>query len=333
MFSICICNCICKNSMKKLNNFYCFILKTTTTQTTMTLKTLIQPYFKSQTVVFLPEREMLLNSSTFIIQIPANLYIDSNNIRNLFEIQFPLGVINNIEQLVNLDSKNSIYQYVYLITFKHVFRKETHFTTVFESLLINGCYDISILLNQVICNIRIFYDNSIERLMRNRYQHLSKKRTKSVDYNDYHVAEEYPILQSPTNPIVCNDATFAFAPPSDSIKPDTTSIDTKLEQLKTEILEQVKKELQQNYEQHESITERDIDLLEKQNFELQKDLKATKAELNEIKDQFKWMQKLLYNKITETKYDLRQDFKAYFDDVISKTSLSRNSDSRSSRRR
>jgi hypothetical protein len=309
----------------------------------MTLKTLIQPYFKSQTVVFLPEREMLLNSSTFVIQIPANLYIDSNNIRNLFEIQFPLGVINNIEQLVNLDSKNSIYQYIYLITFKHVFRKEALFATVFESLLINGCYDISIVLNQVLCNIRIFYDNSIERVMRNRYQHQSKKRTQSADYTDYqNYSEEYPILQTPTNSILANSTTFAIAPPSDTIDTtiDTTtdsatsSIDSKLDQLKTEILEQFKKELHQNYEQHESITEKDIDFLEKQNYELQKDLKATKTELDELKDTVKWMQKLLYNKITETKYDLRQDFKAYFDDVISKTTLSRNSNiCRSERRR
>jgi hypothetical protein len=282
---------------------------------------------------------MLLNSSTFVIQIPANLYIDSNNIRNLFEIQFPLGVINNIEQLVNLDSKNSIYQYIYLITFKHVFRKEALFATVFESLLINGCYDISIVLNQVLCNIRIFYDNSIERVMRNRYQHQSKKRTQSADYTDYqNYSEEYPILQTPTNSILANSTTFAIAPPSDTIDTTTdsatSSIDSKLDQLKTEILEQFKKELHQNYEEHESITEKDIDFLEKQNYELQKDLKATKTELDELKDTVKWMQKLLYNKITETKYDLRQDFKAYFDDVISKTTLSRNSDiCRSERRR
>ena len=315
----------------------------------MSLKSLIQPYFKSQTVVFLPEREMLLNSSTFVIQIPVNLYVDSNNIRNLFEIQFPFGVIETIEQLVNLDSKNSIYQYIYIVTFKHVFRKEPNFATVFESLLINGCYDISILINQVVCKIRIFYDNSIERVMRNRYKHQLKKRSQSADYTDYqsytYVAEEYPILQSPDNPIVCNDANFAFAPPSDSITSATTStaatsettttnIECKLEQLKTEILEQFKKELYKNYEQHEHITERDIDLLEQQNYELQKDLKATKTELDELKDTVKWMQKLLYNKITETKYDLRQDFKAYFDDIISKTTLSRNNDiCRSERRR
>ena len=289
----------------------------------MSLKALIQTYFKSQTVVFLPEREMLLNSSTFVIQIPANLYIDINNIRNLFETQFPLGVINQIEQLVNLDSKNSTYQYIYIITFKHVFRKEIHFGTLFECLLINGCYDISLLIDQVIYTIRIFYDNSIERVMRNRYIHQSKRRTQSADYNDYqYVSEEYP-NPNPNLSHVIDDTITHYI---------TSSIDSKVQQFRTEIIEQLKKELYKNYEQHESITEKDIDLLEKQTFELQKELQATKSELDELKDTVKWMQKLFYNKIAETKHDLREDFKTYFDDIISKTTLSRNNDSSNRRR-
>lgn len=80
-------------------------------------------------------------------------------------------------------------------------------------------------------------------------------------------------------------------------------------------IEKIYADMKSNYEQFESITESDIDLLDEKHTVLNKELEDTKRELSEtkkdladLKDQIKWMNKIFYQKVKESEANIRDDF-------------------------
>jgi hypothetical protein len=73
-------------------------------------------------------------------------------------------------------------------------------------------------------------------------------------------------------------------------------------------MEQIYADMKSNYEQFESITETDINLLDEKHASLNKELEDTKKEVTDLKDQIKWMNKIFYQKVKQLEYDLREDF-------------------------
>jgi septal ring factor EnvC (AmiA/AmiB activator) len=90
-----------------------------------------------------------------------------------------------------------------------------------------------------------------------------------------------------------------------------------------ETLKQIKTDIQENYEQFESIIESDINHLDDKTSLLTRELEDTKKELTEtkrvvedLKDQLKWMHKLFYHKVKVLESDLRDDFKEFVETEI-----------------
>jgi len=90
-----------------------------------------------------------------------------------------------------------------------------------------------------------------------------------------------------------------------------------------ERLKQIKTDIQENYEQFESIIESDINHLDDKTSLLTRELEDTKKELTEtkrvvedLKDQLKWMHKLFYQKVKVLESDLRDDFKEFVETEI-----------------
>lgn len=87
-----------------------------------------------------------------------------------------------------------------------------------------------------------------------------------------------------------------------------------------ERLKQIKTDIQENYEQFESVVESDIEhlydntnILDKELEETKKELIETKRVVEDLKDQLKWMQKLFYHKVKTLESDLRDDFKEFLE--------------------
>jgi hypothetical protein len=106
-----------------------------------------------------------------------------------------------------------------------------------------------------------------------------------------------------------------------------------------ERLKQIKTDIQENYEQFESIVESDINDLDDKTCELSRELEETKKELIEtkrvvedLKDQVKWMQKMFYHKVKTLESDLRDDFKEFLEqDNIDKMSRNKRNNKNNSR--
>jgi hypothetical protein len=94
-----------------------------------------------------------------------------------------------------------------------------------------------------------------------------------------------------------------------------------------ESLKQMKSNIQENYEQFESIVESEINHLDDKTSQFTKELEDTKKELTEtkrvvedLKDQVKWMHKLFCQKVKTLESDLRDDFKEF----VEQDKMSRN---------
>jgi hypothetical protein len=102
-----------------------------------------------------------------------------------------------------------------------------------------------------------------------------------------------------TNPVLDLTSTFAV---------DNTQL----------LKEQIYSDMQKNYEHYESIVESDINMLEEKNNLLSNELDFTKQELqktqnavDDLKEQFKWMNKIFYQRVKDTDANLRDDFKEF----------------------
>jgi len=224
-----------------------------------TYNDIIQNFVSQAKIIHPPSKEDIIGMECLIIRLPLNQYIDSEYIKNIFEISLEFGTIEHIEKIVH--SLNVFeFQYVYIIKFSHINRSSQVFINSCNNLENYGWYDICIFLeNNIFKILRIFYDKFID-------QHTSCN-----------------IVKSSTN--------------------------VNMEKLLI---------IQRNYEEFESVIESDINLLENKNNELMQDLADTKKELaaakqqfDELKDQVKWMNKILYQKINQLELDLRDDFKEF----------------------
>jgi len=241
------------------------------------IQDIMQNYFNPYTVIHhLPSKDDMLSFEKLVVRLPYNEFIDPEYIRFIFEITLQFGIIEKIDQVLNVWNDSSS-QIVYIIKFSQIFRNSSSYANACYNLLNWGYYDMCIIYpdNVLTSTVRVFYDKMIGNV-----------EGKNVD-------DIIETTVSENNNIII------------------------------ESLKQMKNDIQQNYEQFESIVESDIDHVDNKTNVLCKELEDTKKELNEtkrvlddLKDQVKWIHKLFCQKVKFLESDLRDDFKEFVENEL-----------------
>lgn len=273
----------------------------------------MQNYFNQNTIVKLPSFSEVSSLTSIVLQLPPNQYVATEYIKNMFEITFQFGIVEKIEQIANTWNTNE-YQYVYIVVFNTVFADNPTVINLNNNLINWGYYDLCMLFdNSTSINVRVFYDNSIDNYY--KMSNIPPYNIPEEKYN-YHAvgnafnAEDCQTLINQNMESVYNNIRQNYESYESIVESDIKMIEERTNNFASIVGSDIQMQVEKT-KKLESQMESNIRMFEKKQIELETDLQNAHNIINELKDNIKWMNKILYQKIKNVDSDLREDFKEF----------------------